>query len=150
MPLYTMLAALVWSCVNSYIQGRYFSYLGPVYPSFYCLSPTFLLGVMIYFFGMFMNIHSDKILTSLRKPNETEYKIPHGGAFKYLSAPNLVGEVIEFLGYVIASNGALPAVTFWCFTSSSLLPKAVQHHFWYHKTFKDYPKNRKALIPFIF
>jgi len=30
------------------------------------------------------------------------------------------------------------------------VPMVLSHHKWYQETFLDYPKNRKALIPFIY
>ena len=43
--------------------------------------------------------HSDSILASLRAPGETGYKIPHGGLFCLLSAPNYFGETMEWCGF---------------------------------------------------
>lgn len=172
MPAYTMILAFVWSSVNAYLQARYFTKLGPIYPVSHLYSFTFLLGVFIFFVGMTINIHSDRILTNLRygnfisrlttrKPGETGYRIPHGGFFRYISgwhlhslayclAPNLIGEVIEFIGYIIATGGALPAIAFWAFSSASLVPKAIHHHQWYLEKFDNYPKDRRAVIPFVY
>jgi len=30
---------------------------------------------------------------------------------------------------------------------ANLFPRAIAHHNWYKNKFKDYPKNRKAIIP---
>ena len=35
------------------------------------------------------------------------------------------------------------------FTIANLLPRALSNHSWYLESFPDYPKERKALIPFI-
>ena len=34
-------------------------------------------------------------------------------------------------------------------TGFNLIPRALNHHEWYKENFKNYPKNRKAVIPFI-
>ena len=34
--------------------------------------------MVLFVFGMVVNIHSDHILRNLRKPGETGYKIPQG------------------------------------------------------------------------
>ncbi len=39
---------------------------------------VFDAGVFLFVVGMIINIHSDYILRSLRKPGETIYRIPHG------------------------------------------------------------------------
>lgn len=33
---------------------------------------------------------------------------------------------------------------------ANLVPRAVRTHHWYKEKFDDYPKNRKALIPFVY
>jgi hypothetical protein len=37
----------------------------------------------------------------------------------------------------------------WMFMIANLLPRAIAHHRWYANNFPDYPKERKAIIPFI-
>ena len=62
------------------MQGRYvtkFAY----YDKTWCTSPQFVVGVVMFFVGMTINLHSDHILRNLRKPGETGYKIPRGKLF---------------------------------------------------------------------
>jgi 3-oxo-5-alpha-steroid 4-dehydrogenase 1 len=45
---------------------------------------------------------------------------------------------------------SLAATAFSVFTLCFIGSRAVQHHQWYLKEFKDkYPKTRKALVPFV-
>ena len=99
--------------------------------------------------GAGINIHSDQILLSLRKPGETGYKIPKGGMFKWISCPNLFGEILEWSGFAILCWN-LPALGFAVWTAANLIPRALSHHKWYLEKFSDYPKERKAVIPGIF
>mgnify|MGYP003301402655 FL=1 len=69
--------------------------------------------------------------------------------YKYISCPNYFGEIIEWLGFAIMV-WSLPAFTFVLWTIFNLVPRAVAHHKWYKNKFSDYPRNRKAIIPFIF
>ena len=39
-------------------------------------------------------------------------------------------------------------VVFVLFTLSNLYPRAISSHRWYLEKFPDYPKDRKAIIPF--
>ena len=39
---------------------------------------------------------------------------------------------------------------FFIWTLFNLLPRAISTHKWYLSEFKDYPKNRKIFIPYIF
>ncbi|XP_051748679.1 3-oxo-5-alpha-steroid 4-dehydrogenase 2a [Ctenopharyngodon idella] len=105
-------------------------------------------GVLMFFSGMAINIHSDYILRNLRKPGEVSYKIPRGGMFELVSGANFFGEIIEWCGYAVAS-WSFPAFSFALFTICSIGPRAYHHHRYYLEKFKDYPKSRKAVIPFL-
>jgi 3-oxo-5-alpha-steroid 4-dehydrogenase 1 len=119
-----------------------------IYPQNDVYSFRFSLGITIFLLGFYLNQQSDSTLRNLRKPGERDYKIPRGGAFEYISAPHFLGEIIEWLGYAIAVNHT-SAYAFVLFTMSNLIPRSLSHHKWYHDNFKDYPKNRKAIIPFL-
>jgi len=108
----------------------------------------FIIGVLLFFGGLAINIHSDYILRNLRKPGESGYKIPKGGLFSYVSGANFFGEIVEWIGFALAT-GTLAAWAFALFTASNIGPRAWHHHQWYIEKFKDYPKNRKAIIPFL-
>jgi 3-oxo-5-alpha-steroid 4-dehydrogenase 1 len=108
----------------------------------------FALGIVLFLFGFCLNQHADATLRGLRKPGEHGYRIPHGGAFDYVSAPHFLGEIIEWLGYAVAVNRT-SAYAFLLFTMSNLIPRSLSHHRWYNDNFKDYPKNRKAIIPYL-
>eukprot|EP00742_Colponemidia_sp_Colp-10_P000523 GILJ01000569.1.p1 GENE.GILJ01000569.1~~GILJ01000569.1.p1 ORF type:complete len:273 (+),score=19.96 GILJ01000569.1:37-819(+) len=146
-PIYITLSAFLFTSVNGYMQARYLMFLAD-YPSSWLLQPNFWIGVITFFSGMYINIQADYILMNLRKPGEKEYKIPHGGAFEYVSGANFFGEILEWIGYAIACWN-LPAFAFAFSTFSSIAPRAAAHHRWYLSKFEDYPKQRKAVIPFI-
>ena len=107
-----------------------------------------MIGALIFLSGFFINLQSDQILISLRKGEERGYKIPHGGLFKYISCPNHFGEMIEWIGFAIMA-WSLPAFSFALWTVANLLPRARSHHRWYGEYFDDYPKDRKAVVPFL-
>ena len=68
--------------------------------------------------------------------------------FRLISCPNHLGEIIEWTGFfIIALN--LPALSFTLWTFFNLVPRALNHHEWYKEYFDNYPKNRKAVIPYI-
>ena len=76
------------------------------------------------------------------------YYIPEGFMFEYISGANLFGESLEWFGFAVASA----CVFSWAFSFNTFVvlgTRAVQHHRWYLKKFEDYPKQRKAFIPFI-
>ncbi len=75
--------------------------------------------------------------------------MPQGGLFRFVSSPNYFGEIVEWTGFAIVM-GALPGFAFLAWTLANLVPRAVEHHRWYRATFADYPRARRALVPFLF
>jgi len=97
--------------------------------------------------GMLINWKADNMLIGLRKPGETHYAIPVGWLFNKISCPNLLGELIEWMGFALLCWN-LPALTFFIWTAANLIPRALSHHKWYKEKFKEYPSGRKAIIPY--
>ena len=44
---------------------------------------------------------------------------------------------------------SFPSLVFFIWTIANLSPRALATHKWYLEKFEEYPKNRKAIIPFI-
>ncbi|KAM9317233.1 3-oxo-5-alpha-steroid 4-dehydrogenase 2 [Gastrophryne carolinensis] len=147
-PLYIVISAVVFCSYNGFLQGHCMVFVA-TYPKNWYRDIRFILGITIFFIGMSINIHSDHMLRKLRKSSEVAYKIPQGGIFYYVSGANFLGEIVEWFGYAIAT-WTLPGFAFALFTLCSIGPRAYHHHKFYQQEFKDYPKDRKALIPFIF
>lgn len=110
--------------------------------------PHFICGVVVFTIGLAINWHSDSILINLRRPGETGYKVPRGGFFEFVSGANFFGEIVEWSGFALAA-WSLPALAFAVFTFSNIAPRAAQHHRWYKGKFPDYPKGRRAVIPYL-
>ncbi|BFZ06923.1 hypothetical protein BsWGS_09962 [Bradybaena similaris] len=146
-PLVPFLMAVFFCSLNGYIQPGYIlKYADLQWTPQTC--PRIIAGAIMFFTGMAINIHSDHILRNLRKPGETGYKIPRGGMFNYISGANFFGEIVEWWGFAVL-NWTFPAASFAVFTMCNVAPRATQHHRWYKDKFEDYPKDRKAIIPFI-
>jgi 3-oxo-5-alpha-steroid 4-dehydrogenase 1 len=69
--------------------------------------------------------------------------------FEYVSSANYFGEIVEWFGYAI-STSTFQAWIFAIFTLSQLSARGLDHHRWYRKNFKNYPKERKAVVPFLY
>ncbi|GIL76365.1 hypothetical protein Vretimale_5924 [Volvox reticuliferus] len=79
----------------------------------------------------------------------TMHSCRRGGMFEYVSAGNYASEILEWTGFALAA-GTLQAFAFALFTFCNLAPRGHHHHLWYQGKFKDeYPKRRKAVMPFI-
>lgn len=107
-----------------------------------------IFGIALFMMGMYINISSDNTLLKMKHSSNKNYKIPTGGFFAYVSCAHYFGEIIEWFGYALAC-ASLPALAFAIFTFSYLSGRAINSHAYYNTRFKTYPKNRKAIIPFI-
>ena len=148
MPLTIVLMAIGFNLVNGYINGYWLGSLSGRYEFSWMWDPRFIIGAVLFISGLVINWQTDNILIHLRKPGETGYVIPHGGLFTYISCPNHFGEIIEWCGFALMT-WSLPGMAFAIWTFVNLVPRALHHHQWYTKQFPEYPKERKALIPFI-
>ena len=142
-PIFIVLSAFTFNIVNGLFNG-YHIYLNV--PETNLFEFNIVIGALVFFVGMSINITSDNKLISLRK-EKMGYKIPQGKLFKYVSCPNYLGEIIEWLGFFIIVP-SLASLSFFLWTSFNLIPRSINHHKWYNNKFKNYPKNRKAIIPF--
>ncbi|XP_029976781.1 3-oxo-5-alpha-steroid 4-dehydrogenase 1 isoform X2 [Salarias fasciatus] len=147
-PFGSFALAFVFCSYNGYMQIRYLSHYAE-YPAHWATHPCFIIGSFLWLVGWLVNVHSDHILRNLRKPGETGYKIPRGGVFEYVSGANFLGEITEWTGFAVAGH-SIHSAAFAIFTTAVIANRAVAHHKWYLSKFEDYPKNRKALIPFLF
>lgn len=147
MPLTIVLMAICFNGMNGYLNGYYMGFMAD-YGESYLADPRMMIGFAIFAVGLLINWQSDAILLNLRKPGETGYKIPKKGLFRYISCPNHLGEIIEWAGFAVMT-WSLPTLSFALWTAVNLIPRALDHHRWYRKKFPDYPKERKAIIPFL-
>ncbi|MFL2844112.1 MAG: 3-oxo-5-alpha-steroid 4-dehydrogenase [Alphaproteobacteria bacterium] len=145
MPLVVALLAFIFNVFNASFHGYWFFFMDNQYEVSWLLSSNFLLGLSIFILGMAINIHSDKILLRISKEKKG-YKIPYGGFYKWITSPNYLGEIIEWIGWAIMT-WSLSGFVFALWTTFNLLPRALKHHSWYKDKFDNYPKDRKAIIP---
>lgn len=146
-PLSIVALAVVFNTLNAYVNARWVSELG-CYPIDWLTDPRFLAGAACFLVGFGINQHADTVLMRLRRPGETGYKIPYGGLYRFISCPNYFGEMLEWTGFALAS-WSLPGLAFALYTVANLAPRAVANHRWYRAKFPDYPKERRALLPFL-
>jgi protein-S-isoprenylcysteine O-methyltransferase Ste14 len=148
LPILVVLLAIVFNLLNGYLNGRYLFSLGPDRETGWLWDPRFLAGAAIMAAGFGINQHADAVLRRLRQPPETGYRIPRGGLYRFISCPNYFGEILEWAGWSLAT-WSLPGLAFLVWTVANLAPRALSHHRWYQATFPDYPKERRALLPFV-
>jgi 3-oxo-5-alpha-steroid 4-dehydrogenase 1 len=148
-PVLILAFALIFNFINAYLNGRYLYFFSKPYPIHWFFDARFLIGTILFITGMFINIQSDYILLRLRRQGDNNYIIPYSGFFRFVSSPNYFGEIIEWIGWAILT-WSLAGLAFAVFTFANLAPRAYSNHEWYKNKFLKYPKDRKALIPFIY
>ncbi|MEO8195768.1 MAG: DUF1295 domain-containing protein [Thermoanaerobaculia bacterium] len=148
MPLSIVLSAVFFNLVNGSLQGLWLGELAPSPLPLGLTAPRTAIGLGLFVAGAAINLHSDAILRGLRR-GSASYALPWGGLFRYISSPNYFGEIVEWTGFALAM-GALPGFAFLAWTLANLVPRAVENHRWYRATFPDYPRDRRALVPFLF
>jgi 3-oxo-5-alpha-steroid 4-dehydrogenase 1 len=148
MPIVVILMGFGFNLGNAYANGRFLFTLSGGYSLSWLYDPRFLVGVTLFLVGFIINRWADLTLRALRKPGEVNYSIPYSGLFNWVSCPNYLGEIIEWSGWALAT-WSLPGLAFAVWTFANLAPRARSHHAWYYANFPEYPKNRKALIPWI-
>lgn len=147
MPILIPVLAITFNSLNAYINARWIGHLGS-YGTEWLTDPRFIVGAVLFFGGWLGNLHSDAVLRGLRKPGETGYKIPRGGLYRWVSAPNYLCEIVEWIGWAIATWSSA-GLAFAVYSVANLAPRAINHHAWYRERFEDYPPERKALIPYV-
>jgi 3-oxo-5-alpha-steroid 4-dehydrogenase 1 len=147
-PVATVLMAIIFNVINGYVNAFALTHLGRVYPTGWLADPRFVVGLLLFAAGYIVNRHADHILLHLRQPGETGYKIPQGGLYPWISAPNYFGEIIQWCGWALCT-WTLAGALFAVFTAANLMPRAWTNHRWYREKFPDYPPERRAIIPFV-
>lgn len=153
MPLAIVVMGMIFNSINAYMIGGWLFHLSP--PGFYTAaslySPLFILGCVIFFIGMAINIHSDHVIRSLRAPGDTRHYIPKRGLYRWVTGANYFGEFTEWVGFAILTWSAAGAV-FALWTFANLAPRAKSLYARYTSRFGDEftSLHLRYIIPFIY
>ncbi len=146
--LIVVLLAAIFNLVNVCIQGSWIFIYGS-YEKEWLLSPFFIVGLLFFLIGLYINIKSDNILMELRKEHGSGYHIPNGFLYNKVSCPNYFGEILEWLGWFIMTLSPAGLV-FLIWTMANLIPRAKSNHEWSLENIEGYPKDRKKVIPYLY
>lgn len=157
MPLSVMVFALIFNGINASLNGWGLSllstysdesWLGRLGHEFGSQAAWIILGVGLFLAGFLIHMVSDASLRRQKQAAAGQYVLPKGGLYRLVSSPNYFGEIVQWLGWAVIS-GSLAAVTFALWTVFNLAPRAWHHHRWYRQSFPELPRNRRALIPYL-
>ncbi|XP_074640883.1 putative very-long-chain enoyl-CoA reductase art-1 [Tubulanus polymorphus] len=111
-------------------------------------------GLAAFIFSQLGNFSIHLSLRNLRPPGTKERKIPYPSMnqftwlFYFVSCPNYTYEALAWTSFSILSQ-SLPALLFTAAGFYQMAVWALGKHRNYKKEFKNYPRGRKAIIPFI-
>jgi len=122
-------------------------------------------GVALFTIGSLGNLYHHYLLAQLRsttavvasnssknnnKDNNKAYTIPSQGMFRFVTMPHYFFELIAWLGIAVVLQHSNAFLVFFSMCSY-LAGRSVATTQWYKSKFdKDFPSDRKHLVPFIF
>ncbi len=153
MPLAIIVMGMVFNTLNALMQGGWIFHVSPAdrYPLSWLWSWQMIVGTILFFTGMGINLHSDYIIRHLRRPGDTAHYIPRGGMFRYVTSANYFGEFVEWTGFAVLTWSWAGAVfALWTFANLAPRARALSHR--YAEEFgSDYTRlHRRHIIPFIY
>jgi very-long-chain enoyl-CoA reductase len=135
---------VIFGLVNMYF------FLHPDYtPPAWATDQMHIAFAVIFAFFEFMNLMCHITLRNLRKPGSSERGIPKGWGFGLVSCANYFWESLCWLVFAVQSQ-VIGAYIFFIVSTLQMLDWGFKKHRRYLIDFKDtYPRNRKAMFPFI-
>ena len=152
MPLAIVLMGALFNSLNAFMQAGWLFKLAPdgMYAADWLSTPQFIAGTVVFFVGMGINQHSDRVIRQLRQPGDTGHYLPTRGLYRYVTSANYFGEFVEWCGFALLTlswSGAIFAL--WTF--ANLGPRAWRIHRRYQDEFPSemaaHP--RKCMIPLV-
>ncbi|KAI1287062.1 Polyprenol reductase [Halotydeus destructor] len=117
-----------------------------------------LIGFLVYAIGSLIQFVTSVQLSRMRRKVRADgteeiimrHTIPTGGLFEYISSPHYLAEMIIYTGLFIGCNLHKSMLPLTMFVVVNQTMAALMCHQWYQRTFgQSYPRERKAIIPFI-
>lgn len=153
MPIAILLMGMVFNILNGIMQAGGLFYFPAIDYAvedwYYFLRPQAMAGLLISFFGMMVNWHSDRVIRQLRKPGDTAHYLPQRGFYRYVTSANYFGELVEWVGFALLTASPAAWVFAW-WTFANLVPRAYAINQRYRREFGSAVGNRKCIIPFIY
>ncbi|ORY94242.1 3-oxo-5-alpha-steroid 4-dehydrogenase-domain-containing protein [Syncephalastrum racemosum] len=112
-------------------------------------SDVYIYGcIAVWAWAQLSNFSNHVALRNLRPPGTRVRAIPYGYGFDLVSCPNYLFETIAWTSMCFLTT-SWSAVLFNIVATGQMYVWAVKKHRNYKKEFKEYPRNRKAMFPFL-
>ncbi|XP_005112121.1 polyprenol reductase [Aplysia californica] len=116
--------------------------------------PYICAGVCVFFVAWYYQHQSMLTLASLRsgvkEKASTSHYIPRGHLFGFVSCPHYFCEMVIYASFCLVFQGRnsfLLAVTLFVWVTQ--IVSGLLTHRWYLQTFPSYPRERRAVIPYL-
>jgi very-long-chain enoyl-CoA reductase len=106
------------------------------------------LGVGLFGVGITGNFFHHKLLADLRK-DSLDYVEPRGGLFELVACPHYLFELLTWLGIALISRHLFVYLGL-LFMVGYLAARSLKTLAWYRQKFPGFPRERKALLPYLF
>jgi len=153
MPLVIVLMGMVFNTVNALLIGLQLFYFSASedYSPAWLSDPRFIIGALVFFCGMTINIRSDSYIRSLRKAGDSKHYYPCKGMYRFVTSANYFGELLEWAGFALLT-WSFAGLLFVFWTACNLVPRSDTI---YKKYAQDFPEafaryKPKRIIPFIY
>ena len=106
--------------------------------------------VAVFFAAWYYEFEAHKIFADLKKTRPGTHSIPTGSLFEVVSCPHYLCEVLIYTCFTLLLTPAhQTGLLVWVWVTTNQMIAATMSHNWYKRKFKEYPPNRKAIIPFL-
>jgi len=114
------------------------------------MSPLSLILSLIFIVAWYHQLQAHKIFAELKIKNPNKHSVPEGSLFKFVSCPHYMCEIIMYtcLMGILGTNHST-GILVWAWVTINQIIAATMSHQWYLTKFEDYPRERKAILPFI-
>lgn len=154
MPVAIMAMGILFNVLNGIMQAGGLFYFAPegAYAGgwSYLAQPHAVAGVLLFFVGMGINLHSDHVIRHLRRPGDTNHYLPARGVYRCVTSANYFGELLEWTGFALLTASPAAWVFVW-WTFANLVPRADAIHKHYREEFgNEAVGKRRRIIPYIY
>jgi len=152
---YTLTTLALISCSPGFTTTAHKSTEGHLFSIFDVKLPQ-VIGIALFIYGNILQFRVHKELGDMRRGKDgkvvtLEHKIPSHHLFTLVSCPNYWAEILIYAGLMF-TMGMRNVVWNYCtlWVVANQITSGVMNHHWYLQKFgNSYPKDRKAVIPYI-
>lgn len=111
------------------------------------------IGFVVFVYASIIQHKCHVILANLRRDRSgrvisKQYYVPSGYMFQLVTCPHFFAEIIIYIVISIIVNNTEWFIIATLVTSNQIVSALIQHR-WYKSVYKEYPTDRKAIIPFL-